>query len=100
MWQKANPPPRDLQSVESGIGSTVSYSTRGSPKIKGTVLKELPERFYKGGGNYQRTRLQMGSINDVLLLPRNKPGTGRAEGISLIEEKYLYINTDRPNKSI
>lgn len=42
----------------------------------------------------------MGSINDVLLLPRNKPGTGRAEGISLIEEKYLYINTDRPNKSV
>lgn len=36
----------------------------------------------------------MGSTNDGhLLLPRNKPGTGRVEGISLTEEKYLYIFT-------
>lgn len=36
----------------------------------------------------------MGSTNDGhLLLPRNKPGAGRVEGISLTEEKYLYIFT-------
>lgn len=63
-------------------------------KNKRSHFKRALRKILQRWGNFQRTRLQMGSTNDGhLLLPRNKPGTGRVEGISLTEEKYLYIFT-------